>query len=373
MTTKPQDDVVDVVDRRAAISAAFDAADNEESQSGASAPEPTAKPAAAKPSDKPTGDDTDSDDPTPQGDEKKPLTKDTKADEEPTNDGDDQSTKYPVDKAPQSWRGAQKAKWNTLDPDVRQEVIRREREITRTLSETASARQLASQFHQTIQPFAARIQSLNVHPLQAIQRLLAADHTLHTGTKAAKATALAKIIADYDVDIEALDNALAGRPQPDPVDEKVERLLQQRLAPFQRMMTEQQQAQQQRVQQTDQELATTLQSMADDTEKFPYFNEIRGDMADIVEIQAKKGVYLTLEQAYNRAIAMNPEINQQVSAQRESEATKLAARQANERAQKALKASKSVGGSPGGVPSGATDVTDRRATIAAAFAEASGR
>ena len=48
----------------------------------------------------------------------------------------------PTDRAPQSWKPAEKAKWATIDPDVKQEIYRREREVTKTLSETAAARQL---------------------------------------------------------------------------------------------------------------------------------------------------------------------------------------------------------------------------------------
>ena len=94
---------------------------------------------------------------------------------------------------------------------------------------------------------------------------------------------------------------------------------------------------------------------------------------ETLPLAAKRGVYLTPEQAYNRAIAMNPEVSKLVNEQQQAEAKRAAARKANDDAQRALKASVSVGGSPGGTPSGASGATDRRSVIAAAFDSVGGR
>ena len=146
--------------------------------------------------------------------------------------------------APQSWKPAQRAKWDALDPEVKQEVSRRERETTQVLNETASARQLASHFQQTVQPYMARIQSLGAQPLQAVGELLKSDHILSTAPPAQRAQFMAKMISDYGIDIQALDAALAGKAQPDPVDTRVNQLLQERLAPFQTYVQQQQQREQ---------------------------------------------------------------------------------------------------------------------------------
>lgn len=280
--------------------------------------------------------------------------------------------KFSVDKPPQSWRPAQKAKWGALDPEVRQEVVRREREMTRTLSDTAQARQLATAFNATVQPFAARIQSMNAHPMAAVHELLKADHILSTAPKAKRAEFMAQLISDYDVDVVELDRALSGKPQANPVANEVERMVQERLAPFQNFMASQQQQEQHRQQAQYTTVAQQMEAMEADP-KFPHFSEVRGDMADVIEIQAKKGVYLTLDQAYNRAVAMNPDVSQKVGQQSDTDAKKNAAQLANARAQRALNASKSVGGAPNGVPNGQSLPDDRRATIAAAFDALGGR
>ena len=269
-----------------------------------------------------------------------------------------------TDRPPQSWKPSPKTKWATLDPEIKQEVLRRETETTRVLNETAQARQIATQFQQAVQPFMARIASLNAHPITAVTELLKADHILSTAPKVQKAQFLAKLISDYGVDIEALDQVLSGKAQQvDPVDSKVEQLLQQRLAPFQQFLTQQQQVAAWQEQQVAAELEQTVESMAADTAKFPHFQQVRESMADIVELYARRGQTIGIEAAYNKAVAMDPATSQVFAQQLQNNA----AAKLNGRAQKALAASVSVNGAPTGPISSVPSSNDRRATIAAAF------
>lgn len=329
-----ENEIVD--DRRAAIAAAFEEAEAAESVT----PEPSA---ALKPAE--------------QTQLELPLDKPAEP-VKPTASEDNN------DRPPQSWKTSPKAKWATLDPEIKQEVQRRETETTRALNETAQARQFTAQFQQAVQPYMARIQSMNAHPITAVTELLKADHILSTAPKVQKAQFLAKLITDYGVDIEALDQVLSGNAKAvDPVDSKVEQLLQQRLAPFQQFLTQQQQFAAQQAQQTEAQLKQTVTSMAADTAKFPYFEQVRETMADIVEVFAKRGQTIGLEEAYNKAVAMDPTTSQAYNQQLQAEA----AAKLNGRAQKALAASVSVSGAPTGPISSSPSSNDRRATIAAAF------
>jgi len=355
-------------DRRATLEAAFDASESgldvEDSVEQITAESTAAEDAVTEPKESVTTSEA-PDDETAAETEKlattKPTEEKTEVVEKPVN----------VERAPQAWKPAQKAKWDKLDPDIRQEVLRREHETTRVLNDSAGARQFSMQINQAIQPYMARIQQVG-DPVKAIGNLLAADHLLATGGAAQKAQYLAKLIKDYGVDIQALDSALAGSPIADPVESKVEQLLQQRLAPFQQYMTAQQQAAQQVQQQTAAQVQNTVEQMAQDTENFPYFEDVRDTMADIVEIMAKKGMSIDLKTAYNRAVAMDPAISQVVAqASVAQERTKQAAK-ANAKAQQALRASSSVSGAPSGPLSGKPP-RDRRAAIEAAFDEIGGR
>jgi len=355
----------EVLDRRSTIEAAFDAAEK------ADTPAPEAKEATPQ---VPTEQNEKAPDPSPTEIPEKPAEKpiETPA---PTETPENPAEKaFSIDKAPQSWRGPQKAKWDSLDPDVRQEVMRRERDITRVMGETGQARQIAQKFQQAIQPFTEYMQSRNLDPFNAFGGLMKADQILSTATPDVKAKFMAQLIQDYKIDIEQLDTALAGSGagKVDPATSRLEALLEQRLAPIHQFLTFQQQQAQQAQQQEEQQVLHTIETMRNDP-KYEHFEDVREDMADIIDLQRKKGVYLSLEQAYTRAIAMNPEISQAVATKQANASRTAAAIAANASAQKAKAASKSVGGAPNGLSSGPSGKLDRRATIEAAFDAAEGR
>jgi len=280
-----------------------------------------------------------------------------------------------LDRAPQSWRPAEKAKWSQLDPDIRQEVLRREKEITKALDSSAQARQVASSFHEAIRPFESRLQALKADPVVAVRELLRADYILSSAPKVQRAQLMAKLISDYDIDLQTLDSVLSGqalKPE-DEVASKVDQLLQERLQPFQQFMAQQEQARRHNDAVETTKVQETIANMEADTVKYPHFADVKEDMADLIEINSRRGVYLPLEQAYNRAIAANPEISQLVNQQRVNETMKQQAAEANAKAQRALKASKSVVGTPALGSLKVVDANDRRATIAAAFDELAGR
>lgn len=293
-----------------------------------------------------------------------------RAGEQQPQPGQHSTEKWSVEKAPQSWKAAAKAGWGTLPLEARTEVIRRERQITQALGESAQARQFVNQFLETVRPFEARFRSANATPLQAVDALLKADHILMTAPQPQRAEHMARLILDYGIDFKALDDALSnlssGRGQSaaprNDFSAEVNRAVAERLAPLQQFVAQQQQmtlAQQQAQQQAQQrEAIGAIEKMAQDDINFPHFEAVRQDMADIVEMNARRGVNVDLKTAYARAVAMNPSL---VAAN--------PAQQAHARAQRALGASVSVGGSPSGVPgSGKPSSTDLRGTIEAAFA-----
>lgn len=356
-----------IEDRRSIIEAAFEEQEKLPENAPA-APAPSPAPVAQAPA--ASEGESDSSGKVEAG--KEPASPAPKPEEGEADEADAPQKTFPVDKAPASWRAPQKAKWDKLDPDVRQEIVRREREITKTFGENGAARQLYNQFTQAVAPFQARIASLGISPVVAAQELFKADYILTTAPKAQRAQYMAKLISEYDVDILELDAALAGKEPADPVASRVEAMLAERLKPLNQFLTSQQQREQQAAERSSQEVAQTVESMATDP-KFPHFEAVRMDMADVIELAAKRGVYLSPEQAYTRAIAMNPEVSKLVADQQQAEASKAAAVKAHAAAQKARSASVSVGGAPGGAPSGASGAPDRRSAIAAAFDSIGGR
>lgn len=275
------------------------------------------------------------------------------------------STETQIEPPPQSWKPALKAKWSSLEPELRQEIIRRERDILREFGVSSHARKLANDLQEITRPYEGRMRALNVTPLQAVGELLKADYALSTAPPTQKAQFMAKLIKDYGVDIAELDSALAGQ-QADPTTSRVEQLFQQQLAPVQQFMQQQQQTLEAERQAREQAAIAEIQQMANDHVKYPYFETVRNDMADLIDLNARRGIQLSLADAYAKAVQINPETAPLVRTQ-----TKQVQVQ-NNRAQKAIQASASVKGAPAGSPT--TKGSDSlRDTIEAAFAQVEGR
>ncbi len=286
---------------------------------------------------------------------------------EKTTEGETKPTTG-VERAPQSWKPAAKAKWDKMDPEVRQEVVRREREIQRTLSESSGARKFSEGFKKTVEPYMGRFRAANVPPERAIASLLHIDNTLSSAPPDARAKLMAHLIKDYGIDITMLDAALSSEGvQVDPLASKLDQLLAEKLAPMTNFIQQNEQQRQQAAQADFERQKQTVETMAEDP-KFPLFDMVREDMADLIEVYAKRGVDVSLPDAYNRAVQMNPE----ASAQAKELTKRSQATSANERAQRALGASLSVSGAPTTVKSG-TNPGDLRGTIEAAILAQAGR
>jgi len=279
----------------------------------------------------------------------------------------EQRAAHRVDRAPASWKKDAKGAWAELPLQVRQEVYKREMEVERVLKETAPIRQQIQEIQNVVSPYMARIQSAGVTPIEAMNELFKADFVLATGTPQSKAQMMAKLIKDYGVTIEDLDAAIvatmqgAAQPQPqgfDPnyVNQLVQQQLQQALAPI---YQERQQKEQLVVQQATQ----TVEQMSLDP-RYPYFDDVREEMADLIEVASRRGVALSLEDAYTKAVAINPG----VSGQQSRQAMMTQANQQHQQAQRARLAASSVNGSPasGGSNAFAGDGS-LRGSIEAAF------
>ena len=206
--------------------------------------------------------------------------------------------------------------------------------------------------------------------MQAIDNLMSTAARLRTGTAPELAQMVAGLVKQFGVGrfgngfIEQLDSALAGQtPVQDPQQAAIEQVLNQRLAPVQQMLTQFQQAQlaqQQAAQQSAQS------EVADFLSRAEFGEDVREDMADLMDAASRRGQTLTLADAYKKACLMNDNVRaviaQRVRAQ--------GAQQGTQAAQKARSAAVQVSGA---APMGALkqDPTDVRSAIEAAIAASS--
>lgn len=274
--------------------------------------------------------------------------------------------RQPGERAPASWRPEVREHWSQLPESVRAEVHRREVEVQRTLQESAEARKSFDAVMKTIEPYQAFIKAENSNPLQAIDNLMSTAARLRTGTAPELATMVAGIVKQFGIGrfgpnfIQQLDGALAGDiPQVDPQTSAIEQVLNQRLAPVQQMLSQFQQAQyaqQQRVTETAQsEVAQFLDSAE-------FGQDVREEMADLIEVAQRRGQSLALQEAYNKACMLNDRVRKVMQGRQQAQG----AQQQSQAAQRARAAAVSVSGS---APVGALkqESTDIRSAIEAAI------
>lgn len=267
-------------------------------------------------------------------------------------------------KPPASWKKEAKETWATLPPAAQKEILRREREIQQRLTEDNVNRQRIDSLAKVLEPHRERIASVHGgNPLQAIQRMLHVEQTMFGGSPAQKAKLIANMVKEFRVDIEALDNELAGTVTPEARQQtEMERILEQKLAPMQQYVQSLQQQEQIRRQQEAQDAQMTVQQMAEDSDTYPHFEAVREDMADMIEFYAKKGLALPLPEAYSKVVRMldlEPARQQGTSTQ--------AALEAHRAAQAAKGASVSVSGAPVSTGTNHGNPKDLRNLIASAF------
>jgi hypothetical protein len=259
-------------------------------------------------------------------------------------------------KAPQSWKPLAREKWAALPEEARAEVLRREKEINEALSTTKADRDFAASVRQQVAPFEAAIRAEGSTPEKAIGNLLQTAMALRTAPAGHKAALVAGIIRDYGVPLEGLVAALQGQPMP--------QQQHQAFDPGQLAQQIQSQVLQGIASQRQAAMAEKMRGEADSFMSAQEFGEeLREDMADILDRAAKRGTAMTLQQAYDRAAREHPEvskvIDQRAAAERAAKATAST--------QRSRIAASSVRSHPSTTPVQKTSGMSLRDSIAAAF------
>ncbi len=256
-----------------------------------------------------------------------PTPQKTDAGESPEDSDTDRDAKNeaPV-KAPASWSASARETWKDLPKSAQEQVMKREREITMTLQQTAGARNMARQLNETLAPYKDALIAQGVqNPLDAVSTLLATENRLRSGTAQEKAYTVATLIKNYGVDVQALDNMLASgghqggdtnsqqAVQPD-----IQRLIQEQLAPYNQFMQQQQQAQQYAMQQEQANAHQTIEEFSKNAEFLP---DVRMQVAEILDNAAKNNVAMELQQAYDIACQIHPEVSKVIAARKQQQTT----------------------------------------------------
>lgn len=243
----------------------------------------------------------------------------------------------PEIKAPSSWKPEAKEayiKAERGEPLTAQEIKlltaeanRRESDYHKGLENYKSHAQRAREFEQALQPYQQTIQQMGLDGPTAAARMLQVEHTLRYADPATKAQMLNKIAQDYGIDMGMAQQV----PQQDPQTQYLMSQLQE--------LRQTQQMWQNTIQQQERDKANYELTNFSSTGEKTHFEAVRNDMADLLEA----GKAQSLEQAYEMAIWMRPDVRQTLIEQQRIEAQKKYEEQ--QRSARAKTASVSVKGS----------------------------
>jgi len=261
-------------------------------------------------------------------------------------------------KAPSSWKPEAQTAWSKADkgePLTAEEVRllaleaeRREGDFHKGVQEFKTHSERARAYDNVITPYRDYLQTLGVDAPTAINALLNADKTLRTGDPATKAAYFARLAQEYGIDIGQVQ-------QPAPVDPTTQHLMQQMNS-----LRQQQEMWQNQIQQ--QERAKAEAEISEFAAGKPHLDAVRGDMADLLSTGKAK----TLNEAYDMAVWMRPDIRQTLIEQQRAEAQRKALEQAQAaRAKTAAVSVKGSSPSSGGATAPSGSLRDQ---LAAAFA-----
>lgn len=222
----------------------------------------------------------------------------------------------PEIKPPSSWKKEAKdafikaERGEALTPQeikvLTQEAQRRENDFFKGVEEFKTHAQRARAFDQALAPYQQTIQQMGLDAPTAAARMLQVEHMLRYGDPHTKAQMLQKIAHDYGIDMGQAQEL----PQQDP---QTQYLMQQLNELRQTQQMWQNSIQQQEREKANYELER-FSGAADKT----HFEAVRNDMADLLE----SGKAQSLEQAYEMAIWMRPDIRQTLVEQQRIEAQK---------------------------------------------------
>jgi hypothetical protein len=267
-----------------------------------------------------------------------------------------------LDKAPISWGAKRNEVWAKVPAEARAIINKREAEIQQGMSQAGRIKQIAEEYHQVVMPFENVIRSMNTTPREAITNVMQTATALIIGTQAQKCAILTEMVQRYGVDVAEFDKTLTaalkgGGQRPANVQSNNEGQLDPRilksLQPLFSLQQRLEQAEGRNHEKLQQEAVEAINSVENEA----YFEDVRDDMADIMEISAKRGHIMTIKQAYDKACQIHPEIGKLVGTP--------ARRTPSDALARARRASSTVRGAPGG-PVG-NKANDRRAQIEEAW------
>ena len=255
------------------------------------------------------------------------------------------------DEAPKGLSVGMRENWKNLDTQTKNEFKRYEERIGGMAQKYAHDARRAQAMDKVMQPY-SQLMQMNGGPQNILPGLLQTGAALQTGNEVERARTVASLISQFQVNPAQVAGFLKGEnPEPSQNDQ-IQQMINKQMAPVHQQLQQYQQRDQQMRQQGQEQIKGKIREFADANEFYGQLNE---SMADIMDIAARNGREMGLQEAYDAAAWQHPEIRKI-----------LIARQSQGQVQQRKRASSSIHGTPGGEGSSAAPA-DLRSTLEQAF------
>lgn len=254
-------------------------------------------------------------------------------------------------RAPASWKREYHDAWASADPRMQEYAYQREEQMRAGVEPLISKAQFADQINEVVQPYMQTIQGLGIDAPRAVQALLQADHALRYSNPQEKQQLFARLAQQYGVNLGDV-SGLSQQPVTDPTIYALQNELNNVRGEVLGWKQQQEQAQN----------AALLGEINQFSTKAEHFEEARPAMIQLLQ----SGMAQTLEDAYEKAVRLSPDLFDAVQASKQAEVDAIKRTAADRAAKTARAAAVSVKSSTPGTPT-STKANDRRTMLAEQF------
>lgn len=210
-----------------------------------------------------------------------------------TKEGEQQpdatTTAADAPKAPVSWKPEVAAKFNTLEPDVQAEILRREQDIFKGIEQYKTAAEYGKNVYQVLHPYQEEISKRGIDPMNYLHSVLEADRLITNASPDQKIEYFKQLANAYGVTI---DTELFGNE-----DQTVQELRNEINQLKSNFSKQSEQAERARLDQ----ITAEVNAFANDPKNM-HFNSLQNEIAGLIS----SGVCKTLQEAYDKAVWANP-------------------------------------------------------------------
>lgn len=241
-----------------------------------------------------------------------------------------QPPRFTAEAAPTTWSAAASSQWASIPLSVREEIAKRESDMFRGLELYKGDANVGREMSKAIEPVTAQLRQHNIPPQAFVSNLVRTHMFLADGRIPAETRleGVNQLLKQYGLTVAAAPKESGTPPYEDPQVKS----LQDTVTTLQSKITE---SEQRTVQRELQERAAELKRFGDDP-SHPYFYDVSDEIVLLIK---GSGGAMSLQDAYDRAVQLNPvtrakeierlQADAVAKAKKDAEAQAAAARKAN--------------------------------------------